>query len=371
VTGTNGKTTTATLLYKIATGLGLKAGLIGTVENIIIKEVRVPTHTTPDSVSLTRLLYEMAQRGCQYVFMEVSSHAIDQGRVRGINFSGGIFTNLTHEHLDYHRNIENYFQAKKKFFDSLPASAFALSNSDDEYGKGMIGDTRARKFYYGFDNASDFRGEIKSLNYEGLELACNGSIIKSKLLGRFNAYNLLTVWGVCHILGFDMAGVGEILEDANPPRGRFERLDLPNGAIAIVDYAHTPDALEKVFLTAVDLRQGGKRLISVFGCGGDRDPDKRPMMGQIGARYCDIAIFTSDNPRGEDPEKIIKEMQTGLSAEEAEKVLTITDRREAIKKAVSLAQRGDILLVAGKGHENYQETKGGRTHFDDAEELKN
>ncbi|MEX2029107.1 MAG: UDP-N-acetylmuramoyl-L-alanyl-D-glutamate--2,6-diaminopimelate ligase [Candidatus Paceibacterota bacterium] len=376
VTGTNGKTTIATLLYKVATALGYKAGLIGTIENIIVDERREVTHTTPDSVSLTKLLSEMAAKECEYVFMEVSSHALDQNRVWGINFTGGIFTNLTHDHLDYHKNLENYFLSKRKFFRMLSESAFALSNADDERGKAMIEGSKARKFLYEFTNIEGpasldkrFQGEIIKIDVSGIELKIGGGIIKSKLLGKFNAYNLLAVWSACELLGFDMKKVKNILENIEPPRGRFEHFISKEGVLAIVDYAHTPDALEKVILTAREIKSGG-RLISVFGCGGDRDPQKRKIMGKIGASLSDIAIFTSDNPRGEDPEKIIEEMKADLSPEELQKVKTIPIRHKAILEAVKIAQKGDVILVAGKGHEDYQEIKGVKRHFDDMEELK-
>ena len=382
VTGTNGKTTTATLLYSIALALGHKAGLIGTVENRINDQVFGATHTTPDPLSLNKLLSKMVDAGCEYVFMEVSSHALDQGRVAGIKFAGGIFTNLTHDHLDYHKSIENYFLAKKKFFKMLPVGAFALSNADDEHGILMPIGIKARSFFYGFKGGENFHGEIRGKDFSGLKLSFNGEEINSKLLGRFNAYNLLAVWSACNLLGWDMekpaqpgdsgrsGGVNKILENIKPPRGRFEHFKSPSGVLIIVDYAHTPDALEKIFGAVKEIRQGEGRIISVFGCGGDRDPLKRRIMGKIGAENSDTAIFTSDNPRSEDPEKIIAEMKTDLSVPVALKVKTIADRREAIKEAVRLAQSGDIILCAGKGHEDYQEVKGVKHHFSDMEEFK-
>jgi UDP-N-acetylmuramoyl-L-alanyl-D-glutamate--2,6-diaminopimelate ligase len=409
VTGTNGKTTTATLLYRIATALGYKAGLVSTVENIIpaaiagqVGEVRKTIYTTPESVSLNKLLNEMAEKGCEYVFMEVSSHGMDQGRVAGINFTGGIFTNLTHDHLDYHKNMENYFEAKKKFFQMLPKDAFALSNADDEYGKKMLEGIKAHPFSYGFQLCQSqrdtltkkqmskclfdtplFFGEIKKQDFNGLELFFNGEEIRSRLLGKFNAYNLLAVWSACKLLGFDMekpartellparsGGVNKILENIEPPRGRFEHFTSPQGVLIVVDYAHTPDALENVLQTIKEIKSQNNRIISVFGCGGDRDPTKRSKMGRIGAEMSDIAIFTSDNPRGEDPEKIITQMKADLAPDMLEKVKSISDRRQAIKQAVTLAQAGDIILCAGKGHETYQEIKGVKNHFDDMEEFK-
>ncbi|MDO8659627.1 MAG: UDP-N-acetylmuramoyl-L-alanyl-D-glutamate--2,6-diaminopimelate ligase [Candidatus Parcubacteria bacterium] len=371
VTGTNGKTTTATLLYRVAIALGYKCGLIGTVENMIAEERVEATHTTPDPISLHKLLNEMKKKDCEYVFMEVSSHALDQNRVAGIKFTGGVFTNLTHDHLDYHKNFDNYFGSKKKFFKMLPANAFALSNMDDEYGSRMLEGIRARKFSYGFGGLKDFYGKISKIDFSGLELNFDDNQIKSKLLGKFNAYNLLGVWGVCKLLYFDMEKVKDILENIDPPRGRFEHFTSDNGVLAIVDYAHTPDALEKVLQTIREIKKENSRIISVFGCGGDRDPMKRPVMGKIGVNLSDVAIFTSDNSRSEDPDKIIAEMKKNLSLEELEKVKSNSDRREAIREAVKIAQSGDIILCAGKGHEDYQIIKGVTHHFDDLEELRN
>ena len=383
MTGTNGKTTTATLLYGVATALGYKAGLIGTVENMIGNEKLEATHTTPDPITLHKLLNEMAEKGCEYVFMEVSSHALDQSRIAGIKFAGGIFTNLTHDHLDYHKNFDNYFGAKKKFFKMLPTNAFALANMDDEYGKKMLEGIKAHPFSYGFQNPKDgllsqktvfgenlFQGNIDKIDFNGLALDFNGIKIISKLLGKFNAYNLLAVWSACSLIGFDMDKVNKILEKIEPPRGRFEHFTSTNDVLAIVDYAHTPDALEKVLQTIREIKKENSRVISIFGCGGDRDPLKRPMMGKIGARLSDVAIFTSDNSRSEDPDKIIAEMKKDLSSEELEKVKSNSNRYEAIIEAVKIAQSGDIILCAGKGHENYQIIKGVTHHFDDMEELK-
>ena len=373
VTGTNGKTTTATLLYKIARALGYKAGLIGTVENIVGEEVRPATHTTPDPVALNKLLKEMVSKKCEYVFMEVSSHALDQNRVAGINFIGGIFTNLTHDHLDYHKNFDNYFGAKKKFFNMLPRRAFALTNADDDYGFKILEGIRAHQFSYGFDQDFEkvyFHGEIQKMGFDGLELSFNKIPIKAKLLGKFNAYNLLAVWSASSLLGFDMHQVKHVLANIVAPRGRFEHFTSQSGVLVVVDYAHTPDALEKVLLAIHEIKPMKGHIISVFGCGGDRDPLKRKVMGKIGAELSDIAIFTSDNSRSEDPEEIIKEMNSGLSFEMLKKVKSVSDRREAIREAVKLATSGDIILCAGKGHEDYQEIKGVKHHFDDMEELK-
>ena len=357
MTGTNGKTTTATLLYKITNALGYKAGLISTVENLINGEKlgvnEIGPGTTPDSVTLTKIFKKMADAECEYVFMEVSSHALDQKRVARINFVGGIFTNLTHDHLDYHKNFDNYFGAKKKFFKMLPSSAFALSNADDEYGLKMLDGIQAKKYTYGFKNKVDFNEKLDT-----------------KLLGNFNAYNALAVYASAVLLGQDKEKVKEILRNIEPPKGRFEHFTSKNGVLTIVDYAHTPDALENIFSAVKGIKPAGSKLISVFGCGGDRDPFKRPVMGRIGAINSDIAIFTSDNPRSEDPEKIIDAMKTDLSSDILKKVKTIANRREAIREAAKLTKSGDIILCAGKGHEDYQEIKGVKHHFDDMEELK-
>lgn len=380
VTGTNGKTTTATLLYEIATELGYKSGLLSTVENIIGDKKNIIAHdekcpsTTPDPIYLNKILKKMVKEGCEYVFMEVSSHALDQGRVNGVNFAGGIFTNLTHDHLDYHKDLENYFKAKKKFFEMLGYNAFALSNLDDEHGNAMVDGIKAKKLFYGFESTaefSDFYGKILKLDFEGLELDFNGEIIKSKLLGKFNAYNLLSVWSASKLLGFDMIKVNKILEKIEPPRGRFDYFVSKGGVYIIVDYAHTPDALKNVLSTIKEIKPEGSKIISVFGCGGDRDPMKRPVMGKIGASLSGIAILTSDNPRSEDPDKIIEDMKGDLSHDEIKNVITIADRRIAIQQSVELAKKGDIILCAGKGHEDYQEINGVRNHFDDIEEYKN
>jgi len=366
VTGTNGKTTTATLLYKITIGLGYKAGLISTVENLINGqkinvEGKNPTPgTTPDSISLTKIFHEMTAKGCEYVFMEVSSHALDQDRVTGINFIGGIFTNLTHDHLDYHKNFENYFEAKKKFFKMLNEKAFALSNIDDKYGKKMLEGIKARKFSYGFKhNPSNSSGQEADFNEK----------LETKLIGDFNMYNTLAAYAALVLLDIDKEKVKEQLKNVLPPKGRFDYFKSPSGVTIIVDYAHTPDALQNVLKTVEGIREKGTKIISVFGCGGDRDPFKRPIMGKIGVINSDIAIFTSDNPRSEDPDKIIGQMKTNLSTEDLEKVKTIANRHEAIKEAVRIAQKWDIILCAGKGHEDYQEIKGIKTHFDDMEEF--
>ena len=393
VTGTSGKTTTVTLLYEIALELGYKAGLISTVENLIngekvsVDDGRDMPGTTPDNIALTKIFSKMAEQGCEYVFMEVSSHSMDQKRVAGIPFIGGIFANLSQDHLDYHKDMEDYFQAKKKFFEMLPEKSFALSNADDKYGLKMLEGIKAHKFTYDFEqeipdvrrpgiqtsdvgNFEHFQGKIIKMNFIGSKLSFNGIDANSKLLGKFNAYNLLAVWSACSLLGFDMNKVNKILETIEPPRGRFEHFTSPNGVLVIVDYAHKPGALENIFSAVKEVIGGQGKLISVFGCGGDRDPYKRPIMGKIGAENSDIAIFTSDNPRSEDPDAIIAQMKTSLSVEDLKKVKTIPNRREAIREAVKLAQSGDIILCAGKGHEDYQIIKGVKSHFDDIEEFK-
>ncbi len=383
VTGTNGKTTTTTLLYKTASLLGHKSGLIGTVEILINGQKfepkgKVPA-TTPDSVTLTKVFAEMVKAGCEYVFMEVSSHAVDQNRIAGIKFAGGIFTNLTHDHLDYHKTFKNYFEAKKKFFDGLPASAWALTNADDEYGKRMTEDTKAQVFYYGFDykkdtnsidpTKQDFLGIIESLTSTGTKIKVNNyHEIDTHLIGGFNAYNLSAVFGATALLGFDTGKVIHILENIEPPRGRFERVIGSSGVIGLVDYAHSPDAVHNV-LTTINQIKGKNKVISVFGCGGDRDSSKRAAMGEIGAQLSDIAIFTSDNPRSENPNEIIEAMKNNLTPEIAGKVLIFPDRGEAIRVAAGYAEAGDIIAVLGKGHEDYQEVNGTKNHFSDIEEL--
>lgn len=370
ITGTNGKTTVSTLLYKTATLLGKKAGLIGTVENIILDKHFPATHTTPGPIDLQKILKEMNDAGVEYVFMEVSSHGLDQDRVAGVEFTGAVFTNLTHDHLDYHKSVENYFNAKKKLFKMLPVNAFALTNGDDEHGKMMIEGIKAKKNIYGFSGGENFHAEILKSDFTGLELRFNRTDISAPLIGKFNAYNLLAVWSACKLLGFNMQKVKKIIEEITPPKGRFEYVRGGDGKTAIVDYAHTPDALEKVLLTLREIKSENAKIISVFGCGGDRDPLKRRVMGKVGAMFSDIAIFTTDNPRSEDPEKIIREMKTDLSMQELKRVEVYTDRRRAIARGVELANAGDIILVAGKGHEAYQEINGIKHHFNDMEELK-
>lgn len=372
VTGTNGKTTTATLLYKVTLSLGYRVGLIGTT-GIYINgkkidfDQKIPT--TPDPLGLRKIFKLMRKEKVKYVFMEVSSHAMDQDRVAGITFTGGIFTNLTHDHLDYHNSFTEYFKAKKKFFEILPPRAFAVSNTDDEHGPLMLEGIKARKSSYGFTGAESFHGELFKSDFSGIEMRINGENISSKLLGKFNAYNLLAVFSTCFLLHFNIKKVVMILEDITPPEGRFQYISK-NGITIIVDYAHSPDSLEKVILTAKSIKNENNKLITVFGCGGDRDPLKRRVMGKIGATLSDIAIFTSDNPRYEDPDKILDQMKTDLSVPELKKTETIPDRRVAIARSLELANEGDIILCAGKGHEDYQEIKGVKYPFNDKEEYK-
>jgi UDP-N-acetylmuramoyl-L-alanyl-D-glutamate--2,6-diaminopimelate ligase len=370
VTGTNGKTTVATLLFKLFTSLGNKCGLISTVQNQIGDEVLPSTHTTPDPISLNALLGEMYASGCTHVFMEVSSHAIHQHRVDGLQFTGGIFTNITHDHLDYHKTFDEYIKVKKSFFDSLPSTSFALSNADDKRGSVMLQNTNARKYLYSLKTMADFKGKIIEDSLLGLELMIDDVEVHFRLIGTFNAYNLLAVYGAAICLGEDKASVLQILSNTTGAEGRFDFIVSPNEKIVgIIDYAHTPDALLNVLATIKNLRQSQENIITVVGCGGNRDRTKRPEMAEVACEYSDKIIFTSDNPRDEDPEEIIKEMQKGVPITARKKCLSITDRKEAIKTAVSLAQKEDIILVAGKGHEKYQETKGVKKHFDDKEVL--
>jgi UDP-N-acetylmuramoyl-L-alanyl-D-glutamate--2,6-diaminopimelate ligase len=371
VTGTNGKTTVATLLYKLFRDLGYKCGLLSTVENQINGQVIVATHTTPDPVALNSLLDEMVAQGCDYVFMEVSSHAIVQHRIEGLQFSGGIFTNLTHDHLDYHKTFDNYIKAKKAFFDGLPKEAFALTNADDRNGSVMLQNTRANKKSYGLKSMADFRAKILENQFGGLLLNIDNEEVWFKLVGTFNAYNLLAVYGAATLLGQERSLVLTSLSKLSGAEGRFDYFVSANKVIGIVDYAHTPDAVQNVLTTIGNIRKGTEKVITVIGCGGDRDKTKRPVMAKVACDYSDKVILTSDNPRSEDPAQIIHEMEAGVDPSNKRKTISITDRREAIKTACHLAQPGDIILLAGKGHEKYQEIKGVRNHFDDKEELLN
>jgi UDP-N-acetylmuramoyl-L-alanyl-D-glutamate--2,6-diaminopimelate ligase len=344
-------------------------GLISTVENRIDNRVLESTHTTPDAISLNKLLAEMRDSGCDYVFMEVSSHAADQDRIAGLDFDGAVFTNITHDHLDYHGTFQNYIYAKKKFFDQLPAHAFALVNGDDKRAMVMLQNTAAKKYSFSLKSMSDFKGKILENTMDGLLLEIDGSELHSRLVGDFNAYNLLAVYGAALLLGEEKEELLKLISNLSAAEGRFDYVRNESTDITgIVDYAHTPDALEKVLLTLQKLRGNG-RVITVVGCGGDRDKTKRPLMAKIACNYSEMTLFTSDNPRTEPPESILEDMESGIPANAKSKVLIIPDRRQAIKAACRLAQKGDIVLVAGKGHEKYQEIKGVKNPFDDKEEL--
>ncbi|GHT34493.1 UDP-N-acetylmuramoyl-L-alanyl-D-glutamate--2,6-diaminopimelate ligase [Bacteroidia bacterium] len=370
VTGTNGKTTIATLLYTMFRRLGHKAGLLSTVCNYIDDEAVPATHTTPDPIELHSLLARMVDAGCEYVFMEVSSHAIDQRRISGLSFNGGIFTNLTRDHLDYHKTVENYLKAKKKFFDDLPADAFALTNPDDKNGLVMLQNTKARKLTYSLRTMADFKGKILESHFEGTELIINGREVSVHFVGRFNAYNLLAVYGATVALGKDPEDALVVLSTLQSVAGRFQTFRSPNGYTAIVDYAHTPDALINVLNSISEVLDGRGQIITVVGCGGNRDKGKRPIMAQEAVRLSNRVILTSDNPRFEEPDEIIKDMVAGLSEADRERTICITDRTQAIKTAAMLAQKGDVILVAGKGHEDYQDIKGTKHPFDDREKLR-
>ncbi len=369
VTGTNGKTSVATLLFDLFRRLGYKCGLLSTVQNQVEDEVIPSTHTTPDSVSINKLLKLMHSKGCSFVFMEVSSHAVAMERIAGLHFAGGIFTNITQDHLDFHETFRNYIEAKKGFFDQLPKTAFALTNSDDKNGKVMLQNTKAKRESYTLKGVGTFKGKVLDCGLFGLQMTINEQEVWFKLIGRFNAYNLLAVYGTAVLLGEDEESILTELSQLTPPPGRFEQIHSKDGKVGIVDYAHTPDALQNVLETIQDLKEDIQQVITVVGCGGNRDKGKRPMMAKIAAEFSDKVILTSDNPRNEEPEAILKDMQEGISITKKKKALTIQDRKEAIKTAVMLANEGDIILVAGKGHEDYQEIKGVKHHFDDREEL--
>ena len=368
VTGTNGKTTIATLLYDMFRSFGYKVGLISTVCNYVDGEAIPTEHTTPDPITLNRLLGRMADDGCKYAFMEVSSHSVAQKRIGGLKFAGGIFTNLTRDHLDYHKTVENYLKAKKAFFDELPKTAFALTNADDRNGIVMVQNTKATVKTYALQSFADFRCRIVETLLNGMLLNLDGTEVWVKFLGRFNAYNLLSVYAAALLLGADRNEVLRILSELTSVNGRFEPIHSPNGVTAIVDYAHTPDALQNVISTINEIRKKGQKLYVVVGCGGNRDVTKRPEMAKIAVDGSDLAILTSDNPRLEQPEAIIEQMKAGI--EPGVRYLAITDRHEAIKTAVALAAPGDIILVAGKGHETYQDVGGVKHHFDDREEIR-
>jgi UDP-N-acetylmuramoyl-L-alanyl-D-glutamate--2,6-diaminopimelate ligase len=370
VTGTNGKTTIATLLYKLFRELGYRAGLLSTVCNYINDVAVEATHTTPDALALNELLAQMVEAGCSYAFMEVSSHAVDQHRIAGLEFDGAIFTNITRDHIDYHLTFENYLKAKKGFFDGLKSDAFALTNADDKNGAVMLQNSKARKYNYSLRGMADFKTKILEHGFDGMLLDMNDREVNVSFIGKFNASNLTAVYGAAILLEQDELEVLRILSMLTSVSGRFETLRAPQGFTAIVDYAHTPDALNNVISTINQILQGNGRLITVVGCGGNRDKGKRPMMAREAVDGSWKAILTSDNPRNEEPQEILNDMIAGLDVTQKSKSLTIVDRREAIKTACALAQAGDVVLVAGKGHEDYQIIQGVKHHFDDREEVR-
>ena len=367
ITGTNGKTTTATLLYRLFRRLGYKVGLISTVTYCIDTEQRESTHTTPDGIRLNRMMAEMVERGCEYCFMEVSSHSLVQHRIEGLSFVGAVFSNITHDHLDYHHTFAEYIRAKKMLFDALPEGTFALTNADDR--NGMVMNTGAEVKTYALQAFADFRCRIVEMHFDGMLLNLDGSEVWATFLGRFNAYNLTAVYATALLLGADRDEVLRILSELTSVSGRFEYVRSADGVTAIVDYAHTPDALQNVLRTIDEIRREGQRIYVVVGCGGNRDKTKRPEMAQIAVANSDLAILTSDNPRMEDPEAILEDMKAGLDPSAS--YLAVTNRREAIRTAVTLARPGDIILLAGKGHETYQDIAGVKRHFDDKEEVSN
>ncbi len=371
VTGTNGKTTIATLLYELFEGLGYTAGLISTVRNRIHKEEVPSTHTTPDPVKLNELLSKMVQAGCQYVFMEVSSHALVQKRTHGLHFTGAVFTNITRDHLDYHKTFQEYIKAKKIFFDKLSREAFALVNSDDSNGLVMVQNCEGKKYTFSIHSNADYKCKILESQLHGLLLNINGKEVWVKLIGAFNAYNVLAVFATAHLLKQEPQNVLTALSLLNPVEGRFQYIRSENGILGIVDYAHTPDALENILKAVKDIQIGNESIITVIGCGGDRDAGKRPIMARIAAENSSYVILTSDNPRSENPEAILDEMQKGVENFEREKIFNLVNRKDAIGKACAMAKKGDIIVVAGKGHEKYQEINGVKHPFDDLEILKN
>ena len=371
ITGTNGKTTIATLLYKLFTSLGYKCGLISTVENRIGEKIIPASFTTPDAVSLNELLKKMFEDGCTHVFMENSSHAIHQHRSTGLEFTGAIFSNITHDHLDYHKTFDEYIRVKKSFFDSLSSQAFAISNADDKRGMVMLQNTNAKKYLYSLKTVADFKGKILDNSLTGLQMNVNDQEVHFRMIGEFNAYNLLAVFGAAICMGEDKQEVLRCLSVLTGAEGRFDYIiSAKSRVIAIVDYAHTPDALLNVLATIKKLKKGYEQIITVVGCGGDRDKTKRPVMAEVACEHSNRVVLTSDNPRSEDPVQIIKDMEKGVNAAAKRKCISIVDRKEAIKTAISLAKDDDIILVAGKGHEKYQEIKGVRNHFDDKEVVR-
>ena len=365
VTGTNRKTTVATLLYKLFKKAGFKVGLLSTVKILIDDKEYKTTHTTPDSLTINRHLKEMVDEGIEFCFMEVSSHGIDQMRTRNLNFKGGVFTNLSHDHLDYHKDFAAYRDVKKMFFDQLPKNAFALTNSDDKNGKYMLQNTNAKKYTYALKSIADYKSQVLENQFNGLLLKINGQELWVKLIGNFNAYNLLAIYAVADLLGLENLEILQLMSELESVDGRFQYVVSKNNITAIVDYAHTPDALKNILETINAIRSKNEDLITIVGCGGDRDVDKRPKMGNIAASLSSKVIFTSDNPRSENPATIIESMEKGVSGENFNKTLSISDRKQAIKTACQLAKNGDIILIAGKGHETYQEIKGKRIDFDD------
>jgi len=369
VTGTNGKTSVATFLFQLFRALGYRCGLLSTVQNQVEDEIIPSTHTTPDSIALNQLLSAMLTKGCSHVFMEVSSHAVAQHRITGLQFAGGIFTNITHDHLDFHKTFDNYIKAKKGFFDQLPKTAFALVNIDDRRGAVMVQNTAAKIETYSLQTLASFKGKIISDTLTGMQMEINMQEVWFRVIGRFNAYNLLSVYGAAVTLGENPEAVLTELSNLKSPPGRFEQFHSPDNIVGIVDYAHTPDALENVLQTITHLRHGNEKVITIVGCGGNRDAEKRPKMAAIACKYSNRVILTSDNPRYEDPLDILDQMRKGVPAIDYKKTSVIEDRREAIFRAYEEAGPEDIILIAGKGHENYQEIKGIKHHFDDKEVL--
>ncbi len=370
ITGTNGKTTTVTLLFNLFRGLGYNVGLLSTVENKINTTVIPSTHTTPDALALNELLAKMVEAGCQYAFMEVSSHAIVQHRITGLKYTGAAFSNITHDHLDYHKTFEEYIRAKKMFFDHLQDDAFALTNKDDRNGSVMLQNTKAKKYSYGLKSVADFKCRVVENHLNGLLLSIDNQDVWVKLIGSFNAYNVLVVYSIALLLKQDKVQVLTTLSNLNSVEGRFQYIKSKNSIVAIVDYAHTPDALKNVLETIKDIRTGNEQVITLVGCGGDRDAAKRPIMAQIACEYSNKIILTSDNPRSENPEDILNQMQEGINPVDMKKTLRISDRKEAIRTAVAFAKENDIILIAGKGHEKYQEINGVKHPFDDFEIVK-
>jgi UDP-N-acetylmuramoyl-L-alanyl-D-glutamate--2,6-diaminopimelate ligase len=370
VTGTNGKTTIATLLYKLFRGMGNSVGLLSTVSNYVNDKEYAATHTTPDPISLNQLLNEMVEAGCEYAFMEISSHSVDQKRISGLRFKGGIFTNLTRDHLDYHITVDAYLKAKKGFFDQLPKDAFAITNADDKNGMVMLQNSSASKHTYSIRTLADYKGRILENHFDGMTIEINRKEVVVQFVGKFNASNLLAVVGAAHLLGKKMDDILVVLSTLTSVAGRFETLRSPSGFTAIVDYAHTPDALTNVLSAIHQVLEGKGQVITVVGAGGNRDKGKRPLMAKEAINGSDKVILTSDNPRFEEPDDILNDMIAGLDAKEKKKILTISDRQQAIKTACMLAQSGDVILIAGKGHENYQDVKGVKHHFDDREVVR-